>query len=129
MERPGPELFRRNFLEPKVPVIIRGLMDGWPAFQQWNPEYLDRSLVDGEIMIFSTDRPDYYAVPRRGVMSRIASTRPGAPAVYIGNANILDSASRPAMRNQGKDAYALGVRELRKDVVVPDIVPAGAVVR
>ncbi|TSS23701.1 Lysine-specific demethylase 8 [Bagarius yarrelli] len=39
---PSMENFRLEFLEPKVPVILEGIIDHWPAFREhsWSIEYL-----------------------------------------------------------------------------------------
>lgn len=37
------EEFEREYVATPRPVVIRGLMDGWPALRKWSPEYFRRT--------------------------------------------------------------------------------------
>ncbi|KAL3123236.1 hypothetical protein niasHT_006779 [Heterodera trifolii] len=40
-ELPSLEYFFNNFYKLQVPVIIRGMVNGWPAFEKWSFSYLN----------------------------------------------------------------------------------------
>lgn len=44
VDRPSPEIFKRNFLSQNKPVIITGVADEWKARQTWTPEYFKTSF-------------------------------------------------------------------------------------
>ena len=39
-----PAVFKKEFYEPGIPVIIKDLAKGWPAYSKWNWDYF-KSLV------------------------------------------------------------------------------------
>uniref|UniRef100_A0A914GXI7 JmjC domain-containing protein n=1 Tax=Globodera rostochiensis TaxID=31243 RepID=A0A914GXI7_GLORO len=40
-EMPALEEFYNNFYRPQMPVVIRGMVSGWPAFEKWSFSYLN----------------------------------------------------------------------------------------
>src|SRR5215471_13280955 len=32
-----PEEYRRNYVKPNVPIVLKGAAAGWPAVQKWSP--------------------------------------------------------------------------------------------
>ena len=49
----SPEDFKKNYLKPRKPLIMKGLSKDWPAREKWSLEYfkqiagdLDVDLVD-----------------------------------------------------------------------------------
>ncbi len=39
LEKPSRERFERDYVATHTPVVMRGLVDGWPAFNLWTPDY------------------------------------------------------------------------------------------
>jgi ribosomal protein L16 Arg81 hydroxylase len=44
IERPSYEQFRDDYLERRVPVLVSGALDGWPALRRWNLEHIGRAI-------------------------------------------------------------------------------------
>ena len=40
VENISPEDFKKNYLDPRRPLVIKGLTKSWPAREKWTPEYL-----------------------------------------------------------------------------------------
>jgi hypothetical protein len=40
LHKPDPQEFLENFYSKGIPVVLTGIMDGWPALEKWNSEYL-----------------------------------------------------------------------------------------
>jgi len=51
--------FRECYLKPGKPVIITGLSDQWPAYKNWNPEYLAKLAGDRLLNVSQMDSGDY----------------------------------------------------------------------
>ena len=49
IERLTYEQFRDDHLEPRVPVLIAGALDDWPAMQCWNFEHIGHAIGDRRI--------------------------------------------------------------------------------
>lgn len=49
LERPSYEEFRDRHLRPRVPVLITGALDHWPAMRRWNLEHVGRAIGDRRI--------------------------------------------------------------------------------
>ena len=54
-EEINPELFLRDYLSVRRPIVIRGLLSSWPALSRWNSEYFTSKLVSPTIGIVFTD--------------------------------------------------------------------------
>jgi hypothetical protein len=55
------EQFLSNYYSANRPVLIEGLIDGWPALTRWGPDYMAETVPDAEIQVM-VDRvadPDY----------------------------------------------------------------------
>jgi lysine-specific demethylase 8 len=48
LHRPDPELFRREFVDKRRPVILRGVTDDWDVMR-WTPEYLAENFPDAPV--------------------------------------------------------------------------------
>ena len=44
IERPSYEQFRDRYLEPRLPVLVSGALDEWPALRRWNLEHIGRAI-------------------------------------------------------------------------------------
>jgi LPS sulfotransferase NodH len=58
---PAREVFRDRYYAANRPVILTGLMAGWPALTRWTPEYLKRVAGDQEVEVMTGREadPDY----------------------------------------------------------------------
>jgi lysine-specific demethylase 8 len=61
----SPSAVRQLLAGRRKPVVIRGMIDRWPALQRWTPDYLVDRCSDLEV--------DYVAEPRLPAMSRRAA--------------------------------------------------------
>ena len=59
IENPTVEEFWANYLSREKPVIITGVVDKWPAFGKWNPDYLEKSFGDRMLPITAITDGDY----------------------------------------------------------------------
>jgi Cupin-like domain len=55
-----PELFKKEFYEPGIPVVIRGLAKEWPAFQKWNWDYFKELVGDQRVPLYNNVKSDAY---------------------------------------------------------------------
>ena len=51
IEQPTREIFQRNFLSPRKPVIITGAMKSWNALTLWTTDYLNAVIGNTEVDI------------------------------------------------------------------------------
>jgi hypothetical protein len=54
------EDFRKNYYEPRVPLVIRNLSKDWPAYNKWNWEYLKQVAGDKKVGIYNNVKSDAY---------------------------------------------------------------------
>jgi hypothetical protein len=76
VERPSRQEFEERFLFPQRPVIISGVMEGWPARELWTNDYLTEKVGD---RTFSPWKPK----------EKVTDTPPMRLAEYI---DLLDGA-------------------------------------
>jgi hypothetical protein len=55
-----PEVFRKEFYEPGVPVVIKNLSHGWPAFTKWNWDYFKGLVGDKKVPLYNNVKSDAY---------------------------------------------------------------------
>ena len=55
-----PEVFRKKFYEPGVPVVIKDLSKGWPAYTKWNWEYFKQLVGDKKVPIYNNVKSDAF---------------------------------------------------------------------
>ncbi|MGQ0739525.1 MAG: cupin-like domain-containing protein [Bacteroidota bacterium] len=55
-----PEVFKKEFYEPGVPVVIKKLAHSWPAFSKWNWDYFRQLLGDKKVPIYNNVKSDAY---------------------------------------------------------------------
>jgi hypothetical protein len=56
----SPEDFRKNYYEPKKPLIITNLAKSWPAYQKWNWDYFIKIVGDKEVGVYNNIKSDAY---------------------------------------------------------------------
>lgn len=52
--------FRKKYLEPKLPVIIKDIAKSWPAYQKWNWDYLKEAAGHKTVGIYNNVKSDAY---------------------------------------------------------------------
>lgn len=56
VENISPEVFRKQYYEPRKPVVLTGLSKDWPAFQKWNWDYF-KSVVGHQVVgLYNNER-------------------------------------------------------------------------
>ena len=56
----SPEDFKRKYYEPKVPVVIKNMAKGWPAYSKWTWDYLKQVASDKKLCIYNNVKSDAY---------------------------------------------------------------------
>ena len=56
----SPEKFKRNYYDPKIPVVMRDLAKEWPAYTKWNWEYFKSVVGDKKVGIYNNVKSDAY---------------------------------------------------------------------
>ena len=55
-----PEVFKRDFYTPGVPVVIKNLSMNWPANSKWNWDYFKKLVGDKKIPLYNNVKSDAY---------------------------------------------------------------------
>lgn len=55
-----PEDFKHKYYKPQVPVVIKSLAHGWPAFTKWNWAYLKEVAGEKQVGIYNNVKSDAY---------------------------------------------------------------------
>ena len=55
-----PEVFKRDFYRPGVPVVIRNLSHNWPALGKWNWDYFKKLVGDKKVPLYNNVKSDAY---------------------------------------------------------------------
>ncbi len=55
-----PEVFKKEFYEPGVPVVLKGLARQWPAFTKWNWDYFRQLVGHKKVPIYNNVKSDAY---------------------------------------------------------------------
>jgi hypothetical protein len=55
-----PEVFKKEFYDPGIPVVIKSLSHDWPAFTKWNWEYFKQLVGDKQVPLYNNVRSDAY---------------------------------------------------------------------
>jgi hypothetical protein len=56
----SPTEFKKNYYEPKIPLVIKGLAKEWPAYQRWNWDYFINVVGDKEVGVYNNLKSDSY---------------------------------------------------------------------
>jgi len=56
----APDAFKKDFYEPGVPVIIKDIAKGWPAYNKWNWDYFKTLVGDKRVPIYNNVKSDAY---------------------------------------------------------------------
>lgn len=84
---PPPEVFVREYLRPRRPVVLTGLTDGWLPAAAWSFDHMAERFGDAAVTAARLENRTLFDDPREGVVFRkvvlrdfVASLRDGAPA-------------------------------------------------
>ena len=54
------EVFKKDFYEPSIPVVIRNLSKNWPAYTKWNWNYFKKLVGDKKVPLYNNVKSDAY---------------------------------------------------------------------
>ena len=55
-----PEVFKKEFYEPGVPVVLKKLAHDWPAFTKWNWDYFRKLVGHKKVPLYNNVKSDAY---------------------------------------------------------------------
>ena len=55
-----PEVFKKEYYEPGVPVVIKKLAHDWPACNKWNWDYFKQLVGDKKVPLYNNVKSDAY---------------------------------------------------------------------
>jgi len=73
VENISPADFKKNYLDPRKPLIIKGLTKSWPAREKWTTEYLKEIAGDLDVPLYDNAKAD----PSKPINSAAAHMRFG----------------------------------------------------
>jgi len=53
-------VFRKEFYEPGVPIVIKNLSKNWPAYTKWNWDYFKKLVGDKTVPLYNNVKSDAY---------------------------------------------------------------------
>lgn len=56
----APEVFRKEFYQPGIPLVIRNLSHDWPAYQKWNWQLFKELVGHKEVPLYNNVKSDAY---------------------------------------------------------------------
>jgi hypothetical protein len=60
VETIDPQVFKKEFYEPGIPVIIKNLSKDWPASTKWNWDYFKQLVGDKKVPLYNNVKSDAY---------------------------------------------------------------------
>ncbi|MGN6181626.1 MAG: cupin-like domain-containing protein [Mucilaginibacter sp.] len=64
----SPANFKRNYLDKRLPLVIKGLTKDWPAREKWTPEYLKEVVGQQVVPLYDNAKAD----PSKPINSAVA---------------------------------------------------------
>ena len=58
VENISPEDFTRHYLNPRRPLVIKGMTKSWPAREKWTPEYLKQVVGNKVVPLYDNSKAD-----------------------------------------------------------------------
>ena len=55
-----PEVFKKEFYAPGIPVVIKNLSKEWPAYTKWNWDYFKQLAGDKKVPLYNNVKSDAY---------------------------------------------------------------------
>ena len=60
VEKISAEDFKKNYYEPKIPLVMTGLAKEWPAYKKWNWDYFKEIVGDKKVALYNNIKSDAY---------------------------------------------------------------------
>jgi Cupin-like domain len=60
VETIDPEVFKKEFYDPQLPVVIKNLAKDWPAYSKWNWNYFKELVGDKRVPLYNNVKSDAY---------------------------------------------------------------------
>jgi len=73
VENISPEDFKKNYLDPRKPLVIKGLTRNWPAREKWTTDYLKEIAGKLEVPLYDNAKVD----PSKPINAAVAHMRFG----------------------------------------------------
>jgi len=58
VENISPSDFKKHYLEPRRPLVIKGLTNSWPAKEKWTPAYLKQTVGKKVVPLYDNSKAD-----------------------------------------------------------------------
>ena len=55
-----PEVFKKEFYEPGIPLVIKNLSHNWPAYTKWKWDYFKQLIGDKKVPLYHNEKSDAY---------------------------------------------------------------------
>ena len=55
-----PEVFKKEYYEPYLPVVIKNLAKDWPAYSKWNWDYFKQLVGQKKVPLYNNVKSDAY---------------------------------------------------------------------
>lgn len=55
-----PEVFKKDFYEPGIPVVIKKLAHDWPAYAKWDWDYFKQLVGEKKVPLYNNVKSDAY---------------------------------------------------------------------
>lgn len=55
-----PEIFKKEFYEPGIPIVIKNLSRNWPAYTKWNWDYFKGLVGNKTVPLYNNIKSDAY---------------------------------------------------------------------
>ncbi|MBS1653375.1 MAG: cupin-like domain-containing protein [Bacteroidetes bacterium] len=59
-ENIAPDVFKKDYYQPQVPVVIKDLSKKWPAREKWNWDYFKEVVGEKEVGVYNNVKSDAY---------------------------------------------------------------------
>lgn len=73
-----PLSFYRNYVARNKPVLISGAIDGWPALQNWSPQYISERMGNAQVCSQTSHYPlavNTFVFPQLLIFGSLCCTR------------------------------------------------------
>jgi hypothetical protein len=60
VETIDPEVFKKEFYDPQIPVVIKNLAKDWPAYTKWNWDYFKELVGEKKVPLYNNVKSDAY---------------------------------------------------------------------
>ena len=75
VDPPSPAEFERRFRRRHQPVVVRGLVDHWPAFRRWSLRSLAERVDDATVPVLPVQGSAVRVDARRGLVTQPMALR------------------------------------------------------